>query len=680
MSKYRYPGVKPFETSEANRFFGRERDLSDFYRLVAMEKLVLLFGKSGYGKSSLLNAGIIPLFAAEPLEKEDKNGGLEKVTFKPVTVRFGNFVEGHSSMPLVKLQEKLMEAFPEEPPEGAFLDFFPEKKTGGLWFACKRRSMQHLVLLFDQFEEFFSYPQDQQYAFRLQLAELLYTRIPQTMRDRWADLSKDEKNYLSHPMEVKAVFVIRSDRMSELNKLSEELPAILHKRYELKALTHQQAREAVVRPAALPQSEGFVAPSFGYETDALSRIISELSNSDQGAAAGIEAFQLQVLCQHFEQEVIRGNISGAVKHSDLPEIAHIFEAYYKSQLSLLNSSVQPAAQAIIEEGLLYDDPATGEARRLSVDADQLVHQFRNRGADPELLRQLENTFLLRREANNLGRYNYEISHDTLVAPILKYKRAHEIERKQRQTEEKAKEAEEMARAEQARVRELERLNELAKKNAIFAEINQKKAETNARRANLVALLASVLALASVYFWYVSRLSQMEAEQNAKAALTSRMWSDSLLIISQSALKSAQRSDSMSRVNVIRARESARLAEINLAQKVVAEQKAKQEQCEKYRSEALNFRNQKRFIDAIQAYKNAQQLVALPAEKRVLQKDIDRCVAEAAEYDFEHNRDIGMTMKAANDCLGALHYLRKAWKIKNGDKTVLDAIRDCESRK
>ena len=82
MTKYRrYPGVQPFKTEQADLFFGRDDDRERLLNLLLLEKLLVLFGKSGYGKSSLLNAGIIPdlddenpikyryLFAAKPSAK-----------------------------------------------------------------------------------------------------------------------------------------------------------------------------------------------------------------------------------------------------------------------------------------------------------------------------------------------------------------------------------------------------------------------------------------------------------------------------------------------------------------------------------------------------------------------------------------------------------------------------------
>ena len=56
----RYLGVQPFKTSDKHIFFGRDEDIDNLLDLIMLEKLIVLFGKSGYGKSSLLSAGIVP--------------------------------------------------------------------------------------------------------------------------------------------------------------------------------------------------------------------------------------------------------------------------------------------------------------------------------------------------------------------------------------------------------------------------------------------------------------------------------------------------------------------------------------------------------------------------------------------------------------------------------------------
>lgn len=148
----RYPGVQPFKTEERDLFFGRDADIDNLYEFILLEKLMVLFGKSGYGKSSLLRAGVIPR-----LTDANQPTAFQHV---PIEVRFGNHVEEQSLSPLAQLKRRIKTRPPvaAEPP--AFL-------TGdeSLWGLLKTRQgpgQDRFVLIFDQFEEFFSYPAEQQ--------------------------------------------------------------------------------------------------------------------------------------------------------------------------------------------------------------------------------------------------------------------------------------------------------------------------------------------------------------------------------------------------------------------------------------------------------------------------------------------------------------------------------------
>jgi hypothetical protein len=436
-SYLRYPGVRPFEKHERHLFFGRARDVADLYDLILLEKMLVLFGKSGYGKSSLIKAGIIPLFTEATEEK--------KRDYYPIEVRFGNYIEGKSAAPASVVVQNLEKKLPVNP-ETVFLDSFFENQTS-LWYECKRRqasgnlsdfkpadSRQYLFI-FDQFEEFFSYPPEQQEEFRVKLAEALYESIPQKVRDavEASDaLTSAQRDFLAAPFDVKVVFSIRADRLSLLDGMKDHLPGILHKRYELRALDEKQARSAIIRPAAMAKEEGdFATPAFTFEPQALNLILQNLST---GKGGGIEAFQLQIVCQHLERQVQKGLVADRdgdgtpdIFPEDLPNFETVYEDYYNDKLHELDPSEEVAARAVIEDGLLFVNAATGEARRLSKDPDELVQDYGNRGVTHALLRTLEATYLLRREANTLGGFNYEISHDTLIAPITK---AREIRRRE----------------------------------------------------------------------------------------------------------------------------------------------------------------------------------------------------------------------------------------------------------
>jgi len=60
-----YPGLRPFEDHEWSIFFGRERMVDDVIDRLARDRLVVVHGASGSGKSSLIRAGVMPKLARQ---------------------------------------------------------------------------------------------------------------------------------------------------------------------------------------------------------------------------------------------------------------------------------------------------------------------------------------------------------------------------------------------------------------------------------------------------------------------------------------------------------------------------------------------------------------------------------------------------------------------------------------
>src|SRR4051812_48471769 len=56
-----WPGLSSFTEETRALFFGRDKETDELSRLVSRETLTVLFGQSGLGKSSLLQAGLFPL-------------------------------------------------------------------------------------------------------------------------------------------------------------------------------------------------------------------------------------------------------------------------------------------------------------------------------------------------------------------------------------------------------------------------------------------------------------------------------------------------------------------------------------------------------------------------------------------------------------------------------------------
>lgn len=472
---YRYPGVKPFEATDAALFFGRDRDQADLFDLVKREKLTVLFGKSGYGKSSLVKAGLIPELVAKTDVVLDPETGEERtVPNCPIYIRL-NLYGTNTMMPadttLQRFQEqigyddidiKLDAFFQQNNLHRSFWTAFKSSKTAG---------SHRIFLVFDQFEEFFSYPPDAQARFRQEISELLYTRIPQSVRDLMVDLDRDRKRLLHQQLDIHALFIIRSDRIHLLNSMREELPAILQTRYELKALNEQQARDAIVRPAQLRDPAFLLKEPFSYEPVALAKILSELSKPPESLFApeeqrSIEAFQLQIVCQTIEQNLInrtkkaKGVQPVIVGEADLPDFGQIYEQYYTDKLANLpDTESRRVAHLLLEEVMVLGDDMSN-IRRVSMDKDLLEETMQRNHrltVSQDLLNYLEDKFLIRRETIG-GRVHYEVSHDVLLAPLLKSRdeARHRAARALAAAEAKAQQA-----AAEARAREAEKMAQIA---------------------------------------------------------------------------------------------------------------------------------------------------------------------------------------------------------------------------
>ena len=502
----RYPGTRPFEAAEKHLFYGREREINDLTRLTILERLVVLFGKSGYGKSSLLQAGVLPKLATQeeiwtPLSMRlgvyDGQMSpcqivvehLKRVKNKEKTLENAQNTEGVSES---KIQNSKLNAVDTE---GAFLD------DGSLWRSFKKRQMLEnvrILLIFDQFEEFFTYPLEQQKQFKTEMAELLYSAMPQHIVEEFKTSSFEQRRFLARPMNIHVLFSIRSDKLSLLHSLKDALPAILHVRYELLGLSVGQARQAIQQPALADDASQnfgthFTSPPFDFEPEALDFMVAKLSerNSEILVEPQIEAFQLQIVCQEIEDKVIETGKT-MVSKADLPSFQAVYEDYYRTQIEKISDPVfKKVARIILEEKLVSGSLDSNSARREPMSGSKLMEEA---AATQELLDNLVNFRLLRREPNSLGGDSYEIAHDTLIAPVLRSKNV--------------RKAAEKAEADTLKVA-LEK-QQLAEKAALERRQLLKK----------IALIVSILAaLTGVAYFYFAKQKETESKAQLVNALT-----------------------------------------------------------------------------------------------------------------------------------------------------------------
>ena len=413
----RYKGTAPYQDLDLDRktFFGREDESRSLLSLVLAERLVVLFAKSGMGKSSLINAGL-----AEPLRQRK---------YFPIVIRLNILSQELAQSVLDGVRQAAQHARVDiVGGEGTSVwRFF---KTAEFW--SEHDDLLRPVLILDQFEEIFTlHNKEARKEFIGQLGELVRGRsgtprsaeTPALMGQSLDDAAPD----------VKIVIALREDFLANLEELASEIPAILHNRFRLGPLSLEAARAATIEPARVA-NEAFQTATFTYQEAAVERMLAFLAKRRLGVemttSDEVEPVQLQIVC-HYLEEVVRtrqaaeGNdIEIQVSESDLGGEEHmqqVLEGFYDRIIA----SVRPRRKSGAVQRLCETRLISRSGRRLTEDHEEIARRFK---ISEELLRHLVDARLLRAEAR-LGSTFYEVSHDRLVEPILQSRRKRLVKRR-----------------------------------------------------------------------------------------------------------------------------------------------------------------------------------------------------------------------------------------------------------
>lgn len=421
-SKPRYPGSTPFADSDLDRklFCGRRKESQIVLHSILSHDLLVLFGISGSGKTSLLRAGVAP--------------GLRSRDFWPVWVRLND----PSSSPLDAIWSALNQ---EDAHADVTVELHGENGPADLWDLLSRLEiwrgdlLQTPVLIFDQFEEVFTLLDDE--TRRMFLAD--FASVVRGVPPEGEDTRAIAGRRRAPP--VKIVVSIREDFLGELDTLSTTVPQILGQRYRLRPLDRIQAEEAVEAPAKVEDSR-LKSPAFKFSDDALEMIVEFLSEQRQkghlGISDAVEASHLQIICQHVEDTIVLTKLGSAspsgtdaqsteivVTPADIGGVdglIRIISDFYGRQLERFTGSRRRRIRALCETGLI-----SSRQRRLSLEKDEIADHY---GVSPTELSQLVEQRLLRAEPR-VGSVYYELAHDALIEPILSYKQGIEARTRRR---------------------------------------------------------------------------------------------------------------------------------------------------------------------------------------------------------------------------------------------------------
>ena len=466
-------GLVSYTEETRGYFHGREEEAAELGRRVQRKLLTILFGQSGLGKTSILQAGLVPRLRPEG--------------FCPVYVRLD--YDPHSPSPAEQIKRAVMRATEAAGSwtqsgtaiAGETLWEFLHHRDDVLKDAAGKTLIP--ILIFDQFEEIFTLAQaddagrKRAQEFLADLADLVENRPPVALEARIDADEADAAKFDFARADYRILISLREDYLAHLEGLKGQMPSVTQNRMRLARMTGAQAVAAVRAPAAHLVGEAVA--------EAVVRFVAGGADLSR---AEVEPSLLSLICRELNNTRLAGGHAEISADLLAGSRDTILSEFYTRTLA----DQPPGVRMFIEDEMLTDS-----GFRESVAEERVRKGFAAAGAAPEALALLVDRRLLRVE-DRLDMRRVEITHDVLCSVIG-------ASRNVRREREALEESKRQIAAQKER--------ELATHRALL-------------RARVVAAVASVLMLlaagSAVFGWINLRRARVaEAEAQQARQLTER---------------------------------------------------------------------------------------------------------------------------------------------------------------
>jgi hypothetical protein len=236
-----------YSKDDKDIFFGREKETEEIYERLFKGSLLLIYGASGTGKTSILNCGIANRFQESdwfPVNVRRRNNILESIRKE---------IDKLALTP-IPAEKDLCDSF-----HSLYLDFF-----------------KPIYIIFDQFEELFiSGNPDEQNKFLEFLTELL-----------------------SRSYNIKVIITIREEYLAYFSEFEEKIPSFFDNRYRVEHMTPTKAEEVITKSCR----------NFNIEIKEPRKVSREIiKNISAEDAYRVELTYLQVYLDRLFQQYLKTN-------------------------------------------------------------------------------------------------------------------------------------------------------------------------------------------------------------------------------------------------------------------------------------------------------------------------------------------------------------------------------------
>jgi tetratricopeptide (TPR) repeat protein len=498
-----YQGLIPYGEDDAPFFFGRERETRLIIANLFASPLTLLYGASGVGKSSVLRAGV-----ARQLRQRDD-----------VLVVTLNEWQGDAVASLMRaVADSAQRVDKVSWGELSELTSAPGLRLPDFLAECCRRTKRRLLIILDQFEEYFLYS---------------------PAEDRFVD--DFSKAACGTDAPISFLVSIREDCLAKLDRFEGRIPNLFDNYLRIDHLSRKAAHDAITEPIA---QFNRLAPGqipITIEPELVTAVLNQVTagrvvvgesgrgsvkldprekrlDSDDGE---IETPYLQlVMTRLWDQE--RASCSDVLRVRTLDDLGgaeNIVRTHLDNAMAALEQAKQDTAAAV------FHYLVTPSGTKIALSARDLSDYAEiGEGAVGPVLEELASTRMrilrgVPPPPDQPGRPRFEIFHDVLAAPILDWRHRYVQAREQAETEKRlALEAEQRLAAQRAVAIEAERQRALEadKRAAAQAQLAREQLLVRRQRWLLVALGLLVIGMVGLTAYaFDKRTSANHAEQGEK---------------------------------------------------------------------------------------------------------------------------------------------------------------------
>jgi WD40 repeat protein len=433
-----YKGLHAYTEADGEFFFGRDSDRDLVIANLMAGRLTVLYGPSGVGKSSLLQAGVMRHLRKMP------QSAFSYLAIPDAIIVYQSSWRNDS---LSELRHALAQAVPAH--DGIEDIFRAQRPLSELLHELTERLNSYVYLLLDQFEEQALYqPGEQGEPLLEELGQIITTP----------------------GLRASVLLGIREDALSKLDRLEAYVPGLYDNNLPLDNLSRAEAREAIEGP--LNHYNQLVPPArhVTIEPDLIDELLPQLQTGtvsvDDIGQGGVNAssedsietpFLQLVMTSLWDEEANRGSL--VLRRATLASLggaARIVRTHLDAVMSDLTEQQQDIAAKIFRylvtpSGTKYSYAAENLADLAVVDSAQVSEVLEKLAASRELVLRAVPPPLDSPES-----LRYEIFHDVMVPAVLDWRRRYVAERQRIASEQalllKSRQAEEELRKTRKRVR------------------------------------------------------------------------------------------------------------------------------------------------------------------------------------------------------------------------------------